>query len=98
MYTMHSKSKSSMQLNQSTYVPIVIANIANIYVHERLQFLFDTYGHITPTDLSNNSDHIKLPWVATTPFEMLIDQMKATNCSLQHIFLTQPTTFSIHYW
>ena len=33
----------------------VIANIANIYVHECLQFLFDTYGHITPTDLSNNS-------------------------------------------
>ena len=55
MYKMHSKCKSSMQLNQSTYVPMVIANIANIYVHECLQFLFDTYGHITPTDLSNNS-------------------------------------------
>ena len=27
-------------------------------------------------DISNNSDHIKLPWDATTPFEMLIDQIK----------------------
>ena len=49
---------------------------ANIHVYELLQFLFDLYGCITPTDLSNNSDHIKLPWDATTSFEMLINQIE----------------------
>ena len=34
------------------------------------------YGCITTTDLSNNTDCIKLPWDATIPFEMLMDQIE----------------------
>ena len=78
MYTIPSKNNWSMPLSPSTYRPIRIDTLAlpNLHIHDLLQFLFNTYGRITTTDLSNNSNCIKLPWDPTTPFEMLIDQIE----------------------
>ena len=74
---MHSKTNLSMQLNQSTYMPIMIAMLAlPIYRSMNSFNFFLTCIDASHPQISNSSDCIKLPWHATTLFEMLIDQIE----------------------
>jgi len=49
---------------------------ANVTTLAMLQFLFTTYGLISPIDLISNHKKIEAPWDPNTPFEMLIDQIE----------------------
>ena len=57
-----------------------------IPIHDFLQFLFVTYGHINQTDLlKRQSDRIKLPWDSSNPFELLVDQVDRIEFAEQEI-------------
>ena len=49
---------------------------ASLTLLRMLQHLYDTYGDLTPTELEDNDERMKLPYDVTTPIETLYDQIE----------------------
>ena len=49
---------------------------ASLSLLQMLQFLYDTYGDITPSELEDNDDRMRLPYDPTQPMETLYNQIE----------------------
>ena len=72
------KNSWSTPFNLSTYGPIVISTLALPTSTFTTSYNLSSIhmDKIATTVLSNNRNHIKLPWDPMTPLEMLIDQIE----------------------
>ena len=78
-------------------------SLVNVTIHDILKYLIDNYGNITPYDLEDNNKNMKEKWDATTPIEILFNQIKDaqdyTSAAGQPYTATQllTTTYNLIY-
>jgi len=52
------------------------AGFANVSIIQIYEYLFNTYGKLSPQELMQNQTAIHKAWDPTTPFEVLVDQIE----------------------